>query len=34
MLPIQVKDVINEYTFEFEVKKVYERPELLVNPEL
>ena len=34
MLPIQVKDIINEYIFEFEVKQVYKYPELLVNPEL
>lgn len=29
MLPIQVKDVINEYIFIFEVKWVYNNPELL-----
>jgi len=29
MLPIQVKDVINEYTFVFDVKYVYKHPELL-----
>lgn len=29
MLPIQVKDVVNEYTFVFDVKYVYKHPELL-----
>lgn len=30
MLPIQVKDVINEYIFIFEVKWVYDTPEFLI----
>ena len=29
MLPIQVKDVVNEYTFVFDVKYVYDHPERL-----
>ena len=29
MLPIQIKDVVNEYIFEFDVKYVYNHPELL-----
>lgn len=29
MLPIQIKDVINEYTFIFEVNYLYDHPELL-----
>ena len=31
MLPIQVKDVINEYIFEFDVKYIYEKPELIAD---
>ena len=31
MLPIQVKDVINEYIFEFELKYVYKYPECLID---
>ena len=31
MLPIQVKDVVNEYIFEFEIKFVYEHPEYLAS---
>lgn len=29
MLPIQIKDVINEYTFIFDVNYSYNHPELL-----
>ena len=29
MLPIQIKDVINEYIFDFNVKWIYEHPELV-----
>ena len=29
MLPIQIKDVVNEYIFVFDVKYVFEHPELL-----
>ena len=29
MLPIQIKDVINEYTFVFDVKYIYKYPERL-----
>ena len=29
MLPIQVKDVVNEYTFVFKVYYTYDHPELL-----
>lgn len=31
MLPIQVKDIINEYIFEFELKYVYKCPECLID---
>jgi hypothetical protein len=31
MLPIQVKDVVNEYIFEFTLTYVYDHPEYLVN---
>lgn len=31
MLPIQIKDVINEYVFVFDVKYVYKHPEVLYN---
>ena len=34
MLPIQVKDVINEYTFIFRVDWVFNHPELLRNKNL
>lgn len=29
MLPIQIKDVVNEYVFVFEIKRVFAHPELL-----
>ncbi len=29
MLPIQIKDVVNEYVFVFEIKRVFSHPELL-----
>ena len=31
MLPIQVKDVVNEYIFDFDVKYVYDHPEYLAD---
>lgn len=31
MLPIQVKDVVNEYIFDFELKYIYEHPEYLAD---
>lgn len=31
MLPIQVKDVVNEYIFDFELKYVYDHPEYLAD---
>lgn len=33
MLPIQIKDVVNEYVFVFDLNYVLNHPELLVNPE-
>ena len=34
MLPIQIRDVINEYTFIFKVYYTYDHPELLKNEKL
>lgn len=34
MLPIQVKDVVNEYTFVFKVYYSYDHPELLNQDQL
>ena len=34
MLPIQVKDVVNEYTFVFKVYYTYDHPELLKTERL
>lgn len=33
MLPIQVKDVVNEYILNFDVKYIYDHPELIVFSE-
>ena len=34
MLPIQIKDVVNEYIFVFDLDYILNHPELLVNPEI
>lgn len=34
MLPIQIKDVVNEYIFVFDLGYILNHPELLVNPEI
>lgn len=34
MIPIQIKDVINEYIFDFEVKYLYKHPERMVNTDI